>query len=120
MKKIILVCLLFLSTIALYAEKINLHTGESFGVSNTDYFYPKDISFTGAKCTISAIKKVEDNLWCLTLTAPKSTNTNAPVIFEFYIKKGDILTMRRLTNPMEEFNLKVISVNWNEITLETE
>ena len=62
MKKLILVCLLFLSTIALFAEKINLHTGESFGVSNTDYFYPKDISFTGAKCTISAIKKVEDNL----------------------------------------------------------
>ena len=120
MKKTILICLLILLSAAVFAEKINLHTGEAFGISNTDYFYPKDISFTGAKCTISSIKKIEDNLWCLTITAPKSVNTNAPVVFEFYIKKGDVLTMRRLTNPMEECKLKVLSVNWNEIVLNIE
>ncbi|MCI5666858.1 MAG: hypothetical protein MR353_08865 [Spirochaetia bacterium] len=120
MKKIALIFVLFLLSFAAFAEKITFQTGDSFGVSNTDYFYPKDISFTGSKCTVSSIKKVEDNLWCLTLTAPKSANTQAPVIFEFYIKKGDVLKMRRLTNPMEECKLKVISVNWNEITFEAE
>ena len=120
MKKIILISALFLLSFAVFAEKITLQTGDSFGISNTDYFYPKDIAFTGAKCTVSSIRKVEDNLWCLSLTAPKSSNTNAPVVFEFYIKKGDVLTMRRLTNPMEECKLKIVSVNWNEITLETE
>ena len=120
MKKTIIICILFSLSITLFAEKITLQTGDSFGVSNTDYFYPKDISFTGAKCTVSSIKKIEDNLWCLTLTAPKSANTSAPVVFEFYIKKGDVLKMRRLITPMEECKLKIISVNWNEITIETE
>ena len=42
MKKItILLALLFVS-VALYAEKITLQTGDFFGISNTDYFYPKD------------------------------------------------------------------------------
>lgn len=46
MKKItILLALLFVS-VALYAEKITLQTGDFFGISNTDYFYPKDITFT--------------------------------------------------------------------------
>ena len=120
MKKIILIFVLFFISFFVFAEKITLQTGDSFGVSNSDFFYPKDISFTGAKCTVSSIKKVEDNLWCLTLTAPKSANTSAPVTFDFYIKKGDILKMRRLKNPMEECILKIVSVNWNEITIETE
>ena len=114
MKKIILIFVLFFISFFVFAEKITLQTGDSFGVSNSDF------SFTGAKCTVSSIKKVEDNLWCLTLTAPKSANTSAPVIFDFYIKKGDILKMRRLKNPMEECILKIVSVNWNEITIETE
>ena len=39
MKKItILLALLFVS-VALYAEKITLQTGDFFGISNTDYFY---------------------------------------------------------------------------------
>lgn len=69
MKKItILLALLFVS-VALYAEKITLQTGDFFGISNTDYFYPKDITFTGSRLTITSVKKEEDNLWCLKLAA---------------------------------------------------
>ena len=118
MKKLTVLLGLLLITVALYAEKITLKTGEAFGISNTDYFYPKDITFTASRLTVTSVKKEDDNLWCLKLAAPKSTNTNAPIVFEYYVKKGDILTMRRLTNPMEEITLKVISVNWNEITIE--
>ena len=118
MKKITILLTLLFVTVALYAEKITFQTGDFFGISNTDFFYPKDITFTGSRLTVTSIKKEEDNLWCLKLTAPKSTNTSAPIIFEYYIKKGDTLTMRRLTNPMEEITLKVVSVNWNEITIE--
>ena len=58
MKKItILLALLFLS-VALYAEKITLQTGDFFGISNTDYFYPKDITFTGSRLTITSVKNV--------------------------------------------------------------
>ena len=118
MKKITIFLALLFVSVALYAEKITLQTGDFFGISNTDYFYPKDIAFTGSRLTITSVKKEEDNLWCLKLAAPKSTNTNAPIIFEYYVKKGDILTMRRLANPMEEITIKVVSVNWNEITIE--
>lgn len=118
MKQILILLSSLLLTAALYAEKITFQTGDAFGLSNTDYFYPKDITFAGSRLTVTSVKKIEDNLWCFTLTSSKSANTNAPVSFEFYVKKDDILTMHRLTNPLEEFKLKVISINWNEITLE--
>lgn len=118
MKKTLLICIIFTLSFSLFAEKLTFQTGDFFGISNTDYFYPKDITFTGSRLTITSVKKEEDNLWCLKLAAPKSTNTNAPIIFEYYVKKGDILTMRRLANPMEEITIKVVSVNWNEITIE--
>lgn len=118
MKRILILLSFLLLTVALYAEKITFQTGDAFGTSNADYFYPKDITFTGSRLTVTSVKKIEDNLWCFTLTTSNSANTNAPVSFEFYLKENDVLTMRRLKNPLEEFKLKVISINWNEITFE--
>ncbi|MDO5773987.1 MAG: hypothetical protein Q4P16_06735 [Spirochaetales bacterium] len=121
MKKIITLFLLFFIVItSVCAEKLTFHTGEAFGLSNTDYFFPTDITFTASKCTVTSIKKADADLWCFTIVASKSANTNAPVIFEFFIKKGDILKIRQLSNPMIVCNLKVTDVNWNEISFETE
>lgn len=118
MKKLltILFCLFF--TTILFAETISFETGDSFSISNNDYFFPMDITYTACKCTVTSIKKADDGLWCFTLTAPKSINTSAPVVFEYFVKRNDIIKMRRLDNSMTEVKLKVISVNWNEISFE--
>ena len=121
MKKIIaLILLFFVLIVSLCAEKFTFHTGEAFGFSNTDYFFPLDIAFTATKCTVTSVKKIDSDLWCLMIVAQKSVNTNAPVIFEFFIKKGDVLKMRQLSNPMIVCNLKVVNAGWNEISFETE
>ena len=121
MKKIIALFLLsFVLIVSVCAEKFTFHTGEAFGFSNADYFFPLDIAFTATKCTVTSVKKIDSNLWCLMIVAPKSMNTNAPISFEFFVKKGDVLKMRRLSNPMIVCNLKVADVNWNEISFETE
>jgi len=119
MKKIITLVLLFFVVIASsFAEKLTFHTGDAFGLSNADYFFPVDIAFTASKCTVTSVKKADADLWCFTIIAPKSVNTNAPVSFEFFVKEGDVLTLRRLANPMEKCSLRVITVNWNEISFE--
>ncbi|UKI56273.1 MAG: hypothetical protein L6V90_03685 [Treponema succinifaciens] len=119
MKKTITLFLLFFIVItSVCAEKLSFHTGEAFGLSNTDYFFPTDITFTASKCTVTSIKKADVDLWCFTIVASKSANTNAPVCFEFFVREGDILMMRRLTNPMEKCSLRVITVRWNEISFE--
>ena len=41
MKKIILIFVLFFISFFVFAEKITLQTGDSFGVSNSDFFYNK-------------------------------------------------------------------------------
>lgn len=121
MKKIITLVLLFFVVIASsFAEKLTFHTGDAFGLSNADYFFPMDIAFTASKCTLTSVKKINSDLWCFTIVAPKSVNANAPVSFEFFVKKGDVLKMRRLTNPMGECNFRVLSINWNEISFEVE
>ena len=115
-KIVILILLLFLIT-PVFAEKIQLRTGDVLGLSLTDYFFPVDISVTGSKCSITSIKNVEKDLWCISIAAWRSGNTSAPVIFDYYVKKGDIIKLRRLNNPLEECNLKVESINWNEAVL---
>ena len=120
MKKLFAIIFYMALTICLFAEKFSFQTGDSFAVSTNDYFFPMDLTYTACKCTVTSVKKAEDCLWCFTLTASKSMNAIAPTTFEFFLKKGDVIKMRRVDNPMSECKLKVVSVNWNEITFETE
>ena len=117
MRKVFILLLGIFLFSPLFAEKIPLRTGDVLGLSLTDYFFPLDISVTGSKCSVTSIKNVEKDLWCISIAAWRSWNTSAPVIFEYYVKKGDIIKLRRLNNPLEECNLKVESVNWNEAVL---
>lgn len=120
MKKNILSLIFVFLLFNVFAEKVTFHTGEAFGISNADYFFPIDIIFTGCRCTVTSIMKIENDLWCFTLTIPNSNTTNAPVVFNYYIKKNDIVKMRRLNNPGKVVSLNVASVNWNEVTFDIE
>ncbi len=118
MRKIFLsfIIALFLAS-AVFAEKHTLRTGDAFALSLTDYFFPSDISLTGSKCSITAIKKVDKDLWCLSLAAFRSAQIAIPVVYEYYVRAGDVLKMRRLSNPMEECQVKIESVSWNELVI---
>ena len=39
-------------------------------------------------------------------------------VFDYYVKKGDIIKLRRINDPMKECNLKVEAIDWNEATLD--
>lgn len=120
MKKIAISLFLLLTSFFLFAEKAKIHTGDAFAFSLTDYFFPADFSFTGAKCTVTAIKKVEKDVWCLSLAAFRSAQMTAPVVYEYYIKSGDTIKMRRLAKPIEECLIRIESVTWNEVVINTE
>ena len=117
MKKILPLLLAFVFLFPLPAEKAKLHTGDAFAFSLTDFFFPPDISLIGSKCTITSVKKVDKNLWCLSLAAFRSSQGAVPVVYEYYVSAGDTVKMRRLSNPMEDCFIKIESVSWNEIVI---
>lgn len=118
MKKIfLLTAFIFSLSGALFAEKRTFRTGEVFAFSVTDYFFPADISLTGSKCSITGVKKADKDLWCLSLAAFRPSQGAVPVTFEYYVKAGDTIRMRRLSSPMEEVPVKIEAVNWNEVVI---
>ena len=117
MKKLAFTLLALVFLFPLCAEKATLHTGDAFGFSVADYFFPSDITLTGSKCSITAVKKVEKDVWCLSLAAFRSSQMVIPVVYEYYVRAGDTLKMRRLSNPMEECEVKIESVSWNEVVI---
>lgn len=78
MKKISILALVLFLSVSVFAQSVTFRTGDSFGLSNTDFFIPSDITFMASRCTVTAIRKIDNEYWCLRLTAPKSVNTNAP------------------------------------------
>ena len=121
MKKIIVVAFIFcLSCFSIFAEKITLRTGDTLALSLTDYFFPVDINVLGSKCSITSVKNIDKDLWCITIAAWKSGATSAPVNFEYYVKVGDTIKLRRINEPMNDCSLKVVSLKWNEAILDIE
>ena len=118
MKKSPFLILVFLLSLPLCAEKHTFRTGDAFALSLTDYFFPVDISMTGSRCSITSIKKVEKDLWCLSLAAFRTGQMTVPIVYEYYVKPGDILKLRRLESPMEECDVKIVSIGWNFVEIE--
>ena len=108
----------FVCTFSVFAEKITLRTGEALALSMTDFFYPVDASVTGSKCSVASIKNIEKDLWCISIAAWRIGNASAPIVFEYYVKKGDIIKLKRISDPLKECNLKVESIKWNEAVLD--
>lgn len=103
---------------SLFAERLSLKTGDIFGFSQTDDFLPLDRSFMMTSSTVSSIGKVENGIWCLKVTVKKSLDAGTPVIFEYYVREGDVIQVKRFLHNEEIYKLKVLSVNWNEITFD--
>ena len=118
MKKLFLILVLCLSCFSMFAEKITLRTGDALALSITDFFFPVDINVTGSKCSITSVKNIEKDLWCITIAAWRAGATSAPVNFEYYVRVGDTIKLRRINDPMNECNLKVLSLKWNEAVLD--
>ena len=103
---------------SLFAERLSLKTGDIFGFSQTDDFLPLDRSFMMTSSTVSSIGKVENGIWCLKVTVKKSLDAGVPVIFEYFVREGDVIQVKRFLHNEEIYKLKVLSVNWNEITFD--
>lgn len=112
-------CILFLfANIFLYAEKYIFRTGDALSLSFSDYFYPIDVSVSGNRCSITSVKKIDKDLWCLSLTTLKNGQGMVPVVFDYYIKNGDELKMKRYPSINEVTVIKIINIDWNQIELE--
>lgn len=109
-------------------EKIVFRTGMTAGmtVENPyrviDSFIPLSFIGTGGKCHVTSIRKLDaQEMWCMTLTVESAEQKSAePVSFDFYIKRGSTIFMRRLLMPMSACEMRVTSVDWNTVTFEIE
>lgn len=68
-----------------------------------------------SQCTVSAIKKVDKDIWCIKITASKQGGASSiPIEYEYFVKKGDKIRMRRISaQGMSECELTVESLDWN-------
>ena len=117
MKKLLIILILISGMCALFAEEVKVKTGDIFGTSVYDYFTPVARGIRGGATCVSSIKKIEKDLWCITLVV-ESRSGQLPKYFEYYVKTGDVITVCRFPNIETEVQLKVKSVGWNEAVLE--
>ena len=118
MKKLLTFIFDALVSASVFAEKITIRTGDALALSLADFFFPVDITVTGSKCSVTSIKNVDDDLWCISIVALKSGTASIPVVYEYYVKKGDAINLRRINDPMKECSLKVEAITWNEAVLD--
>ena len=121
MKKLFHIILAFLAlTTFSFAEKVTFTTGDVAGTSLTDRFMPMDFSMLASQCTVSAIKKVEKDIWCIKITANKTGGAaSIPIEYEYFVKKGDKIQMRRFSEKgISDCVLTVDSVDWNCASIE--
>ena len=118
MKKLIIILIVLLVGMnVMFSEEVKVKTGDVFGVSMLDYFTPVDRSVSGSWSSITSIKKVEKDLWCITLSC-ETKNYHYPKYFEYYVKPGDIITVYRFPDITKEVRLKIKVINWNEAVVE--
>ena len=117
MKKLIFLFVLLMTTAVMFAEEVKVKTGDVFGISFLDYFTPIEKSVSGCKTCVSSIKKVEKDLWCITIIAESKSN-QFPKTFEYYVKPNDIITVYRFPDIQNEVKLKIKSITWNEAVME--
>ena len=115
MKRIFYILAFLALTTFSFAEKVTFSTGDIAGSSLTDRFMPMDFSMIALQCTVSAIKRIEKDIWCIKITASKTGGTvSIPIEYEYFVKKGDKIRMRRFSEKgMSECVLTVDSVDWN-------
>ena len=120
LKKIMILSVLvfFAGVASLFAEKLTLKTGDVFGFSQTDYFYPLDKVFMTSHSSVASVSKAENIVWCIKISVCKNFDAGAPSVFEYYVREGDVIKVKRFLRNEQIFNLKVLSLNWNEVTFD--
>ncbi len=116
MKRFILFFAVFFTMSFLFSENIVFTTGDIAGISITDRFSPIDFSMLASTTTVSAIFNVDKDIWCIRLTANKTGGTTSvPIVYEYYVKKGDKIRMRRICeNGLVECTITIVSLGWNK------
>ena len=117
MRRLIFMIILLVGSYMFFAEEIKVKTGDVFGASMLDYFTPLEKSVSGGKTSVSSIKNVENDLWCITIIA-ESKSSQFPKTFEYYVKPGDSISVFRLPDIQKEVQLKFKSITWNEAVVE--
>ena len=117
MKRLIFMIILLVGSYMFFAEEIKVKTGDVFGASMLDYFTPLEKSVSGGKTSVSSIKNVENDLWCITIIA-ESKSSQFPKTFEYYVKPGDSISVFRFPDIQKEVQLKFKSITWNEAVVE--
>lgn len=113
MKRTLLTLALLAVGAGLFAEKVTFTAGSIAG-KLPECYLPLDFT-AGATCSVTAVRRVEKDLWCLVLTAAKSTQNAAyPVTYEYYLKIGDKIRMRKTGTGLTEHTLTVTRLGWNE------
>lgn len=113
MKRIAFVLILLLVGAYCFADDFIAKTGNRFGTSLTDFYSPTDKSI-GAQITfVSAIKKVENDLWCITLVT-SSRSLQYPISFEYFVRVGDVIEVMKFPDIETIYKLKLKNISWNE------
>lgn len=117
MRKSVSLIFFLLFTLFLSAEEFKVKAGGCFGLTMFDYFTPVDTSVSGRQTSVSSIKNIDKDLWCITLIS-ESKNDNFPKYYEYYVHRGDVIEMCRFPDIQTIHKLKIISITWNEAILE--
>jgi len=113
----------FISLFA-FADKVTFYTGLTTGctlenplISYDPYIPLTYIRYSG-RCLVTSIRKTEEkDVWCMTLTIEGADGHSAfPVSYDYYLRKGECIYLRRVAAKMGTSTLKVLSVDWNKAT----
>ena len=55
----------------------------------------------GSKCSITSIKKVEKDMWCISVSALRQGSVTVPITFDYYVKEGDTIKFQRIINQIK-------------------
>ena len=114
MKRFVFVLiLLFVGTFSFAADFI-VKTGNRFGTSVTDFYSPNDKSIGAQVTFVSAIKKIENDLWCITLVT-SSKSLQYPISFEYFVRVGDVIDVLKFPDINTVHKLKIKKISWNEV-----
>lgn len=113
MKRFIFVFILLIVGHLSFAADFTVKTGNRLGTSITDFYSPNDKSIGAQVTFVSAIKKVDNDLWCITLVT-SSKSLQYPISFEYYVRVGDVIEVLKFPDNNTIHKLKLKQISWNE------
>ena len=113
MKRFAFALILLLAGAFTFAADFTARTGNRFGTSLMDFYSPSDKSIGAQLTFVSSIKKIENDLWCITLVT-SSRSLQYPISFKYYVRVGDVIEVMKFPDIETVHKLKVKSITWNE------